>query len=577
MIRFACTEAVAQLTLEDTVTASTTVPSVLKMLNDADSAVREAAARSLGTLHGKAGLDRDSVIAALAKAAVDINPLVASAATAALKSFGLAPNKIGEMKMKQSIYGNTTHNSSTYNLTAGPIRMKYVDGELRYLYVGEKEIVRRIYFAVRDLRFDTTMPVFTRSTVTPGKDHFTIHLEAECKSATADFGWTGDIKGSADGTITFKVSGKPNSVFTTPRIGFCVLYGTPSLSGQAYTVSDRDGKPRAGAFPTEVTPGEIEANFSSLSYITTDGMLLSCAVTGQGFHMEDQRNFGDSSYKAYHSLAYPPNTNLTVGDVQGDALTLHVQHATVKPAMPPAPTRIVVGAIPGALVLPKISFTDKPVAGDTFVSINGDRKKYTDAKSFVYAYNPAWHMPDEDTFMENLPAIIDQVHTARTFLPAGTPIRIEPLTFDSPYPRPSRDARNQGLFSAAWLTNAIAKICNSGVDDVVTTVGPGPADRLIKEWGMLAGRPVLPVTLTSALPKPLEAFGVKDGDGALLWLVNLTDTPQVCIVNLPAGNEVQTMQQLTMAGWNNHNGPLDDKQNPTIQLAPYEVWKVTMK
>jgi len=44
----------------------------------------------------------------------------------------------------------TTQPSVPRLLHAGPITVKLEDGELRYLYVGQKEIVRRVYFAVRD-------------------------------------------------------------------------------------------------------------------------------------------------------------------------------------------------------------------------------------------------------------------------------------------------------------------------------------------------------------------------------------------------------------------------------------------
>src|SRR5690242_14193058 len=43
-------------------------------------------------------------------------------------------------------YGSTRDKDRATFLNAGPIRLKFIDGELRYLYVGDKEIVRRIYF-----------------------------------------------------------------------------------------------------------------------------------------------------------------------------------------------------------------------------------------------------------------------------------------------------------------------------------------------------------------------------------------------------------------------------------------------
>src|SRR5689334_8262477 len=57
-------------------------------------------------------------------------------------------------------------------LRAGPVRVKLADGQLRYIRVGDKEIIRRIYFAVRDDHWRTPMPQFTEYRVEDGQDHF---------------------------------------------------------------------------------------------------------------------------------------------------------------------------------------------------------------------------------------------------------------------------------------------------------------------------------------------------------------------------------------------------------------------
>ena len=45
-------------------------------------------------------------------------------------------------------------------LRAGPVRLTFKDGELRYLKVGDREIVRRIYFCIRQADWDPPMPQF---------------------------------------------------------------------------------------------------------------------------------------------------------------------------------------------------------------------------------------------------------------------------------------------------------------------------------------------------------------------------------------------------------------------------------
>src|SRR6202035_2486754 len=119
---------------------------------------------------------------------------------------------------------------SAHALQAGPIRLKLQDGQLRYLRVGDKEIVRRIYFGVRDGNWATAMPTYTLMKIDNAGDHFTIQMAADCRMGAVDFSWTGSIVGTADGKITFHAEGTPNASFDSNRIGLCVLYGTPSLA-----------------------------------------------------------------------------------------------------------------------------------------------------------------------------------------------------------------------------------------------------------------------------------------------------------------------------------------------------------
>ncbi len=46
-------------------------------------------------------------------------------------------------------------------LRAGPLTMLYENGDLRYIRLGEHEIVRRLYVAVRDRNWGTVLPQFS--------------------------------------------------------------------------------------------------------------------------------------------------------------------------------------------------------------------------------------------------------------------------------------------------------------------------------------------------------------------------------------------------------------------------------
>jgi len=433
------------------------------------------------------------------------------------------------------LYGASRAPAVVKNLTAGPIRMKFQDGELRYLYVGNREIIRRVYFAVRDKDFDTVMPEFTTIDVREANGGFTVKLAADCTGPTADYRWTGEITGTREGVITFHVQGQPNRAFVTPRVGLCILFGAESLAGQAFTGIDKDGNEHQHVFPTDVKPALLtNVNFNALRYTTADGTRLELNMTGAGFGIEDQRNYCDSSFKAYHALGYQPGAEIRPGEMREDSLTISVTGG--KPATPaPAPARITLGNPRQGATMPKIVPAGEKPAEEFYV-ISGKYDRLKDAAKVAWSYNVAMHLPDDDMFMENLSTIIDQARTVRSFTRAGASLRIDAAGFDAPYPRPRRDARNFSLFGAAWTAAFAGYAGRAGISEVAFATGPGPADTARQWLAAAANRTMLDITLEDYGPQSLATFAYQDAAGPAVWMVNMTDRPrQVEVLNLPSG------------------------------------------
>src|SRR5258708_2214068 len=70
--------------------------------------------------------------------------------------FGASPSLAPKIIMSYETTSDDAQRPAEF-LRAGPVRLKFADGELRYLRVGDKEIIRRIYFAVRAGNWDTAM------------------------------------------------------------------------------------------------------------------------------------------------------------------------------------------------------------------------------------------------------------------------------------------------------------------------------------------------------------------------------------------------------------------------------------
>ncbi len=220
-------------------------------------------------------------------------------------------------------------------LHAGPIRLKLEDGQIRYLRVGDKEIIRRVYFAVRDGNWATAMPTQHVEITEKAADHFSARVTAECKLKAVDYSWAGTITGAADGKITFTAEGSANADFESNRIGLCVLFGAGSLVGQSF---ETDGKPTRGEFPALVSPTLVGEQFHSLRYTTAEGLAVSVSLEGATFDMEDQRNWGDSSWKAYAPLPYAYKS-IGKGDKKSETVTISVSGSTDAKASAQDPVR----------------------------------------------------------------------------------------------------------------------------------------------------------------------------------------------------------------------------------------------
>lgn len=462
-------------------------------------------------------------------------------------------------------------------LRAGPIRLTLQDGELRYLRVGDTEVFRRVYFAVRDGKWNTIMPHFTETKVEQHDDGFTVRLSARCRREPVDYSWSGRIEGARDGKITFHAEGVAGADFQSNRIGLCVLYGS-SLVGEKFQTSespDGTGTPTDGEFPPLVSPSShlVGKHFRLLRY-TREGLRVSGGVEGAFFDMEDQRNWGDSSFKAYAPLPYQ-YPNVTKGDRKEQTVTLTVSGSSDETYAEAGAVHIRIGGPVEGAKLPRLvehdSSSEKPT---TFVDINNNRGKYADAKSITWPYTSATHLPDDDTLMENPPALLDQTKTIRSFAPQAAlrvgPIRLEAGADAAPDPRRGKP------IAEAWVAEVIRAMALGGVEEAEFDVGPVRPDWVISRLRREAGAQVLSADAAPAAGTVGPAFAVQ----ALAFQTK--DGPHVWLLNRTPRNVSAVLDGLGKPywAWRLGNSPVDPPQpdpketSTRVDLGPYEVVRV---
>ena len=185
-------------------------------------------------------------------------------------------------------------------LRAGPLSLQFepLTGFLRYIRIGDHEIIRAIYGAVRDQNWGTVPPHLHNLTQRIDKNSFALEFDVRCQQREIDYLWHGLITGSEDGTISYSFQGEARSEFFRNRIGICLLHPNLECAGQPCTVEHSDGTSEEGQFPKNIAAWQPFVDVRRISYAVS-GVRATITFEGDQFEMEDQRNWSDASFKTY--------------------------------------------------------------------------------------------------------------------------------------------------------------------------------------------------------------------------------------------------------------------------------------
>ena len=243
-------------------------------------------------------------------------------------------------------YGSEDPAPEKWDLRAGPLSLSFEDGGLRSIRFGRREILNRIYFAVRDERWGTVPGVVSNLSVKGGTDCFSIEYDADYRQGGIHFRTTAGIEGDGTGAITFSVRGEAVTAFRRNRIGFCVLHPVSKCAGKPCSVEDVDGRLLQARFPKLISPHQPFLGMRAISHDVAPGLAAEVRFSGDVFEMEDQRNWTDSSFKTYSTpLALPFPVDVPAGAVVRQAVRLSLRGRIVRPrpAIRRAPVHVTIG------------------------------------------------------------------------------------------------------------------------------------------------------------------------------------------------------------------------------------------
>ena len=173
------------------------------------------------------------------------------------------------------------------------------------VWCDEHELLQRIFVTVRDENWREIAPIDSKRDINEALGSAT--LSARHKSDSVEFEWKGTLQVSHDRQkLHFEFTGRVVRDMQVCRVGLVVLHPIDSMIGSRVIAigptSRYEFTPSETIAPQPVLnglPQAITEPFFLLTMERADLGRLELAFAGDLFELEDQRNWGDMSFKTY--------------------------------------------------------------------------------------------------------------------------------------------------------------------------------------------------------------------------------------------------------------------------------------
>ena len=175
---------------------------------------------------------------------------------------------------------------------------------LRSIKYKNIEILKLISFLVRDKNWNNYIPKIINTSARNIDDDLYFEFDLNYgKDEQLDVKIFITIR---DHSIKLNAKGKFLTDFWTNRIGFNLLLPLDGVVGQNVDITKSNGSSEFLKFPLNIAPNQPMVKFNNLSYQMFNILDLNIKFSGIYFEMEDQRNWGDASYKIYSGSLLDP-------------------------------------------------------------------------------------------------------------------------------------------------------------------------------------------------------------------------------------------------------------------------------
>jgi hypothetical protein len=233
------------------------------------------------------------------------------------------------------LHGDPEPPPEPVELRAGPVTCELEGLDLRYVRLGEREIIRRLHSTVRDPDWGTIEGTADMLDVRANADSFAVQLAVRHEGNGIAFSWTGSFTGDSSGRIEAVLDGRAETDFSYGRIGLCVLHPVTGMLGRPYRAHTPGGW-ISGTLPELIgiqgwqddcwVP--LFPSFDALEVELGEGIVCRVEFEGDLWETEDHRNWTDASFKTYCTpLSLGGPHHLAAGDTIRNRVTLTVAGA----------------------------------------------------------------------------------------------------------------------------------------------------------------------------------------------------------------------------------------------------------
>ena len=206
----------------------------------------------------------------------------------------------------RTLFGTPEPPASPIPLSAFPLGAELFDGGIRTLAWRGVEILRRVSFLIRDTSWGTPTPVLAEPVIEATDDAVVARWSGNVAVANGTFSFDASVVMEAGGRLSFDVVGIPSADLAVNRAGFVLLHPA-DFAGLPVTIEHVDGSSTQASFPTTISPGQPFFDIRSMRYSPGGSACnVRCAMHAElpgdplgRFETEDQRNWGDASFKTY--------------------------------------------------------------------------------------------------------------------------------------------------------------------------------------------------------------------------------------------------------------------------------------